>query len=103
MSLFAIDYDGTWSADPELFETFVALLRTRGHDAILVTGRSDSGRWGAEVRAAVRSVPIVFAANKWKREAAKAAGYKVDIWIDDFPEYIDKQDPDKAKPREAAT
>ena len=89
--LFGIDYDKTWSADPGLFAIFVAALRGRGHDAVLVTGRSDEGQWGAEVRREVREIPIVFAANGWKREAAERAGYKVDVWIDDHPESIAKQ------------
>lgn len=90
--LFAIDYDGTFSADPCLFRTFVASLRARGHDAVLVTGRSEEGQWGAEVRREVRDLmPIVFAANGWKRDAATAAGFKVDVWIDDHPEYVAQQ------------
>lgn len=56
---------------------------------MLVTGRADEGPWGAEVRRAVGGLmPIVFAAGRWKASAAKAAGYKVDVWIDDSPEGI---------------
>lgn len=90
--LFGVDFDGTFSADPSLFRAFVASLRERGHDAVLVTGRSDEGQWGAEVRREVGSLmPVVFAANGWKREAAERAGFKVDIWVDDHPEYVAPQ------------
>lgn len=90
--LHGIDYDGTFSADPDYYRAVVALGRSRGHDYVLVTGRSDEGQWGAEVRRDVGDLmPIVFAANGWKREAAERAGYKVDIWEDDHPEYVAKQ------------
>lgn len=92
--LFAVDFDGTFSRDPDYYRAVVAIGRARGHEYVLVTGRSDEGRWGAEVRAALGDLmPIVFAANGWKRAAAEAAGYKVDVWEDDHPEYIARQDP----------
>lgn len=98
--IIAIDYDGTFSRDPVLWGEFVRAALLRGHTCILVTGRSDelispngSTRWGDEVRAGVGTLmPIVFAGMEWKRVAAKTAGYAVDIWIDDFPEYIAPQD-----------
>lgn len=90
---FAFDYDGTWTRDPEGLRAVVKLLQGRGHTCILLTGRSDEERWGHEVRAAIGDLmPIVFAGNTWKRDAALAAGYKVDIFCDDLPEYIAAQD-----------
>lgn len=98
--IFGIDYDGTFSRDPKLFRAFVALLRTSGHDCVLVTGRSDDlvtpggiSRWGDDVRRGVGNLmPIVFAGLRWKKQAAKEEGYAVDVWIDDNPEYIGPQD-----------
>jgi hypothetical protein len=90
--LFAVDFDSTWTADPALFRMLVAIGQARGHRFVLVTGRSDEGQWGAVVRREIRDLmPIVFAANGWKREAAERAGFKVDIWIDDHPEAVAKQ------------
>jgi predicted O-linked N-acetylglucosamine transferase (SPINDLY family) len=100
--IFGIDYDGTYAVDPHLFDTFIALLRARGHSAVLVTGRSDDEKWGKEVRDAVAkiptgAIPVVFAGIQWKRSAAAQAGYRVDVWIDDFPEYIAPQDQSKSQ------
>lgn len=47
---FAIDFDGVWASDPALFRLFVDLLEARGHQAIMVTGRSDVSPWADEVR-----------------------------------------------------
>jgi hypothetical protein len=98
--IIGIDYDGTFSRDPELWKGFARAAHLRGHACVLVTGRSDdqitpagTSRWGDVVRTAVGDLmPIVFAGLTWKREAAKSAGYTVDIWIDDNPEYIGPQD-----------
>lgn len=90
--LVAIDYDGTWAAMPDVFRKFVESLRAAGHEAICVTGRIDSGIMGDVVRSSINGLmPIVFAGSKWKVDAAKEAGYNVDIWIDDNPSMIAPQ------------
>jgi hypothetical protein len=33
-------------------------------------------------------IPVVFAGVNWKKVASLNAGFKVDIWIDDNPEYV---------------
>lgn len=91
--VFAFDYDGTWTREPQGLRAVVKLLQGLGHTCILLTGRSDEERWGHEVRAAIGDLmPIVFAGNTWKRDAALAAGYKVDCFLDDLPEYVAAQD-----------
>lgn len=90
MTTFAIDFDGTFTADPELFETFVAILRARGHRCVMITGRRDEGKIGSVVRGMVKGLmPIIFSDGLTKREAARLAGYDVDIWIEDMPEAVD--------------
>ena len=92
--IFGIDYDNTFTRDPELWHEFVLLARSRGHECVVVTGRSDEGQFGAEVRKSVGNLmQIVFAGFEWKREAALKRGWKVDVWIDDAPEYVAKQMP----------
>lgn len=98
----AIDFDGTFSADPPLWAVFTFYAVARGHRVVLVTGRSDHvmysdpGRhWGNEVRGLLAEhavddlLPVVFAGGRPKRVAALAAGYTVDIWIDDQPESVE--------------
>lgn len=102
--VFGIDYDGTFSADPDAFREMVKALRARGHTCVLVTGRSDEGGWGIAVKQAVGDLmPIVFAANKWKAKAAEARGFKVDVWIDDNPEGIRPADVHMVAMRQAAS
>lgn len=97
--LIAVDYDGTFTADPDFWRQMVALGRARGHEFVCVTGRSDermltdpSRHWGDEVRAGIAGLmPIVFAGDDYKSEAAVKAGYKVNVWCDDHPEWVGRQ------------
>jgi hypothetical protein len=86
--LFGIDFDGTFGADPALFHAFVQMIHSRGHEAVLVTQRTEE--WRAAVEEAVQNcIPIVFAGGFTKREAARRRGYNVDIWMDDNPMSVD--------------
>ena len=51
--LIGIDFDGTYSRDPDLFREWLVTGRRMGHTFVLVTGRSDVAPWGDEVRRAV--------------------------------------------------
>jgi hypothetical protein len=90
--IFGIDYDGTFAADPQTFLGIIGLLEAAGHQCIIVTGRSIEGAAGDEVRSAIRGrCPIVFAGKRWKRMAAAAEGWTVDVWMDDDPEHVGPQ------------
>jgi hypothetical protein len=101
-SVIAIDYDGTYTVDPDLWRAFIERAQARGHTVVMVTGRSNEGQFGAEVRRDVRGlVPIVFAAQMWKWHAAQLAGFDVAIWIEDHPETVCKPPPILSKERTA--
>lgn len=98
----AIDFDGTYTADPCFFRELMALAARHGHACVIVTGRSDEPPWGDQVRESAGAVPIVFAAGGWKRSAALRAGHAIDVWIDDVPEYVAPQlDPEATAMRAA--
>jgi hypothetical protein len=91
MTTIAFDYHETFTADLEGFRAVVRLLQSRGHACILVTGINDGTPWAAEIKRNVADLmPVVFANGAWKEVAAKRAGFKVDIWMDDHPEGIRK-------------
>lgn len=91
-----LDYDMTITLDPELWREWVELLRAKGHVLVIVTGRVAQPPFCDPVEEFARSfnppVPIVFAGLMWKKQAALAQGFKVDVWIDDLPEYVGPQD-----------
>ena len=96
---FGIDYDGTWTAAPGLFRWFVEMVKSHGHEAVIVTRRSDPGDHPDFMAQPVRDdigdlCPIVFCGHNRKDRVAEAAGYPVDIWIDDHPHLITNDDPE---------
>jgi NADPH:quinone reductase-like Zn-dependent oxidoreductase len=90
--LFGLDYDGTYTGDPDFFDAFIMLCQAYGHDVVIVTSRPEKGDMAGELKEVIDDlVPVVFARERWKKDAALEAGYQVDIWIDDMPESIAKQ------------
>lgn len=88
----AIDFDGTFSRDPSFFIDVIDAGERCGHKFLIVTGRSDIGDMGVQVRRLVGDrVPIIFAGPDWKRDAVRKRGLTVDIWIDDSPEHVGPQ------------
>lgn len=79
----AIDYDGTWTVDPPMWERFVALLRDYGHSAVIVTMRPQGYPIVCDA-----DLPIIYTNGNRKRPYAQARGIRPDVWIDDQPELI---------------
>ena len=84
----AIDFDGTFGADPMMFRAIVRIMRAYGHTPIMVTQRC--AKHEEEIQSIVKlpHLPIIFASGQTKEAAARAAGYEVAIWIDDNPESV---------------
>jgi hypothetical protein len=89
--ILGLDFDGTWTVDPEFWNAFVELaVKRHGHKVVLVTGRKGWTEDMARYRLPP-ALPIVYAGlTKSKREMAEAAGWKVDVWIDDMPWMVDR-------------
>lgn len=82
MKIFGIDYDETYSYDPELFDAFIKLAKDRGHHVCIVTFRDES----QPVK--VEGVEVFYTSGKYKAPYMRSIGYEPDIWIDDWPELI---------------
>lgn len=87
MITIAIDYDGTWTADPEAFAAIANLLRRRGHRVIIVTARV-SGHGEVQRECSPHVDRILTSGAAYKRDHAEAHGERVSIWIDDMPGMI---------------
>lgn len=86
----SLDFDETYTRDPEMWRKFAHMAVSMGHEIVLITNRTPEQ--GAEVRAALRGVPVsavVFAGRAPKREAARRQGIRVDVWVDDLPHTVD--------------
>jgi HK97 family phage portal protein len=93
----SIDYDRTFSADPKLWGEFAQVAKSQGNSVVMVSRRPDDDANRNEVDAAIGAFADAFSTvllvgDKLKDEAAKEAGLNVDIWVDDSPQYVKKQE-----------
>lgn len=77
----AIDFDGTYTADPGLWDMFVAAAKARGHTVYCVTARIASPQNRAEVQ--IEGAETIFCGLASKPIVTKSLGIAIDVWIDD--------------------
>ena len=83
----ALDYDGTYTADPALWDAFIASAKSRGHTVIIVSCRYDTPENREETLVPGCSAILCNgSAKRWFCEDRR--GCKFDIWIDDLPQTI---------------
>lgn len=85
--ILGLDYDYTYTADPDFWDAVIAHAEQRGHAVVCVTGREAPPE--RHERQLPPTVPVVCAGDQYKRFAAAAAGHSVDVWIDDCPGTIE--------------
>jgi hypothetical protein len=87
--IIALDYDDTFTADPEGWSLFVEMMKQRGHSISFVTFRMEPDNnihtdsldiLGDAERL---KIPVVFTNHRQKRHV-----FKADVWIDDSPHMI---------------
>ena len=83
--LFALDYDGTYTADPELWDIFIASAVKRGHSFIVATMRYPQEGLCIIPPGIER---VVYTGRKAKYEEVQRQGFNPNIWIDDMPHFL---------------
>ena len=86
MTMFALDYDDTYTRDPALWSAWVTAAQSAGHEVVVVTMRGPNAL--EEVRQALPGLDVVGTDGQDKAQASAAAGYWPDVWIDDAPHLI---------------
>lgn len=86
MKIIALDYDDTFTADPNLWLTFIAHAQARGHLVVCVTFR-DKKKHGA-VTGLPEDVETFYTAGVMKAKYMQEQGIVPSIWIDDMPQLI---------------
>lgn len=82
MMLFALDYDGTYTAAPALWDGFVALAKEHGHEVVCVTMRYP------QEEAITMPCEVVYTSRGAKLTHMAALGRLPGVWIDDKPHWI---------------
>lgn len=86
----ALDYDGTYTADPDLWESFIDRAYENGHYVFIVTSRHpeiDNNKVLEKLKKTTNGV--IFTNYKAKRHYVESQeGIKIDVWIDNDPRGI---------------
>lgn len=108
----SVDFDQTFSADPELWGSFALEAVASGNTVVMITRREDTPENQAAVAdtlgdyAQAFSTVLLIGPETLKDDAAQKAGIDVDIWIDDSPQTVraeeqkSEQRYDENQPRE---
>lgn len=84
MKIISVDYDDTYTSDPELYESFIKQAQARGHCVVMVTFRNKDKHPITDVK----SVEIFYTNGMLKADYMNSVGVMPDIWIDDMPQII---------------
>lgn len=82
----ALDYDGTVTADPELWKTFLKQAKSRRHRVAIVTMRYPEEPILDTI--AAMAWRVIYTSRRAKENFLSSRGIHIDIWIDDNPGYI---------------
>ena len=82
--ILALDFDGTYTADPALWDAFIDAARLRGHEVHVVTMRHES----EPVRLGTHVDRVHYTDRKAKAAYMAARGLHVQVWIDDRPDFV---------------
>lgn len=81
--IIALDYDKTYTADPDLWDEFINLAQNNSHEIICITMRFPSEKIEID-----KVKKIYYTSRKAKLIWAKQNNINVDIWIDDKPGWL---------------
>lgn len=88
----ALDYDKTYTEDPDFWRAFIILCQMHGHDCRIVTVRDDRpGLDRTQPLIDLEGVlPVIYTrgvAKRWYCDQF-TDGWRPDIWVDDNPDNI---------------
>jgi hypothetical protein len=90
--LIALDYDNTFTADPDMWSHFVRMSKSFGHECIVVTARRSTEENSEDINAMLDfhncQMLVIFTDLGSKLRAVENRGINVNIWIDDDPKTL---------------
>ena len=83
----SLDFDGTYTEDPQLWDAWIKNALSRRHNVFLITMRHET-----EANAAIKklgtTIPLIFTGRRAKQAFVNQIGLHIDVWIDDNPHWI---------------
>ena len=88
----SVDFDETYTRDPEMWDLFIELAKHRGHEVYCVTAREPTKDLKAEVYDTIGKRigkdNCYFTDGNAKERFMFDHGILIDVWIDDSPKFI---------------
>lgn len=82
----SLDYDDTYTLDPDMWDNFIAIALNSGHDIRIVTARSPVH----DIIPQEFIIPIIYCDGVAKRFVCHHYhDFDPDVWVDDKPENIE--------------
>ena len=87
----SIDFDDTYTRDPECWNLFIKLCKYRGHNVYCITARTP--KQSDDVLSSIGKIigheNCLFTSMSAKKKYAYSKGISIDVWIDDLPIFVD--------------
>lgn len=88
--IIGLDYDDTWTRDPDGWYAACLLLKARGHRFYGVTMRYEREAGNMDGRYNDICEQVIFTGRKAKRAFTQGqCGIFIDVWIDDNPIWVE--------------
>lgn len=85
----ALDWDDTFTADPDGFKAIIRCFQSLGHTVTIVTLRDDQDRDERMDELKDKyDVDVIFCAGQSKERVVRELGLHMNIWLDDNPRFI---------------
>jgi hypothetical protein len=91
----ALDYDKTYTADPDMWRHIIAVMRGMSHEVMIVTSRDPNDLVEDRDWFEKYTIPVIYCDYWAKRQVCEQRGISIDIWIDDNPYFIDHPFPEE--------
>ena len=85
--ILALDYDGTYTKDPVMWQAIIPVFRAAGHEVFCCTMRTPKEVSSMDPNL-LKHVQVITTSRAAKGPFMEALGIPVDIWIDDNPMFI---------------
>jgi len=87
--IIALDFDGTYTEDPEFWNLVIAAAACRSHEVIVATMRHDHEMEGERQKLERAGVSrVICTGRKAKMRFLEERGIRPDVWIDDQPMFL---------------
>lgn len=87
--IISLDYDDTFTRDPDFWLDFVKSTQLKGHKVVCVTARHHIQTMDADFDPRLKELIEIFpTGGKGKMQFMRNKGWEIDVWIDDQPHWI---------------